>query len=135
MRFEPRSYFCTCWKVSPSASASFSWLILSALRRRRTCNPTCTSIGFGVRSSVFTGIATLLSLAGANIGARTTIGRRPAVSPFAIRIGGCHHFFNSVICARPEHAAERDQHQDDERRIAVVVVGRRRQRRGQGRVD
>ncbi len=47
IRFTPRSYFCTCWKVRPSASPSFSWLMPSRVRRRRTRVPTCTSIGLG----------------------------------------------------------------------------------------
>src|SRR6202050_560091 len=47
MRFFPFSYFCTCWKVKPRASPSFSWLIASIIRRMRTRLPTCLSIGFG----------------------------------------------------------------------------------------
>jgi hypothetical protein len=43
----PPSYFCTRWKVSPSALASVSWFIPSSSRRIRTRPPTCTSIGFG----------------------------------------------------------------------------------------
>src|SRR6516162_5157817 len=41
MRLAPLSYFCTCWKVSPSAAPSFSWLIASIRRRIRTRLPTC----------------------------------------------------------------------------------------------
>ena len=48
IRLAPRSYFCTCWKVSPIASPSFSWLRPSMLRRSRSRAPTRTSIGFGV---------------------------------------------------------------------------------------
>ena len=47
MRLAPFSYFCTCWKVRPSASPSFPWLIASILRRMRTRLPTCLSMGFG----------------------------------------------------------------------------------------
>ena len=47
IRFVPFSYFCTCWKVRPSASPSFSWLMLSIMRRMRTRLPTCLSVGFG----------------------------------------------------------------------------------------
>src|SRR5947209_14770432 len=32
IRFVPFSYFCTCWKVRPSASPSFSWLMASIMR-------------------------------------------------------------------------------------------------------
>jgi len=46
MRLVPFSYFCTCWKVRPSASPSFSWLIASIRRRMRTRRPTYLSIGF-----------------------------------------------------------------------------------------
>src|SRR3954454_4036794 len=48
IRFAPRSYFCTCWKVSPIASPSFSWLRPSMLRRSRSRAPTRMSIGLGV---------------------------------------------------------------------------------------
>src|SRR5262249_51112129 len=47
MRLVPFSYFCTCWKVRPSASPSFSWLIASIIRRMRTRLPTCLSMGLG----------------------------------------------------------------------------------------
>src|SRR5215510_1537354 len=47
MRFVPFSYFCTCWKVRPSFSPSFSWLIPSIRRRMRTREPTYLSVGFG----------------------------------------------------------------------------------------
>src|SRR6476620_8522112 len=47
IRFVPFSYFCTCWKVSPSFSPSFSWLIPSISRRMRTREPTYLSVGFG----------------------------------------------------------------------------------------
>src|SRR5262249_23143949 len=47
MRLAPFSYFCTCWKVRPSAPPSFSWLIASIRRRIRTRLPTCWSMGFG----------------------------------------------------------------------------------------
>src|ERR1700757_4417706 len=47
MRLVPLSYFCTCWKVRPSASPSFSWLIANIMRRMRTRLPTCLSMGFG----------------------------------------------------------------------------------------
>src|SRR6266568_7101440 len=47
MRLVPFSYFCTCWKVRPRASPSFSWLIASIMRRMRTRLPTCLSMGFG----------------------------------------------------------------------------------------
>src|SRR5882672_8460142 len=36
IRLVPFSYFCTCWKVRPRASPSFSWLIDSIMRRIRT---------------------------------------------------------------------------------------------------
>ena len=39
IRFVPFSYFCTCWKVRPSAAPSFCWLIASTLRRIRTRLP------------------------------------------------------------------------------------------------
>src|ERR1041385_8116311 len=47
MRLVPFSYFCTCWKVRPRASPSFSWLMLSIIRRMRTREPTCLSMGLG----------------------------------------------------------------------------------------
>src|SRR6516162_8807017 len=46
-RLAPPSYFCTCWKVSPSALARVSWFMPSNRRRMRIRAPTCTSIGFG----------------------------------------------------------------------------------------
>src|SRR5579863_8575069 len=46
-RLVPFSYFCTCWKVRPSASPSFSWLIPSMMRRIRTRLPTYLSTGLG----------------------------------------------------------------------------------------
>src|ERR1700722_14568939 len=46
-RFVPFSYFCTCWKVSPNASPSFSWLMPSMMRRMRTRLPTYLSTGLG----------------------------------------------------------------------------------------
>src|SRR6516165_3188802 len=46
-RLAPPSYFCTCWKVRPSALARVSWFIPSSRRRIRIRVPTCTSIGFG----------------------------------------------------------------------------------------
>ena len=39
IRLAPRSYFCTCWNVTPSDSPRLSWLIFSILRRRRTRAP------------------------------------------------------------------------------------------------
>ena len=48
MRLEPRSYFCNCWKVSPTDLASASWLKPRALRRSRSWAPTWTSIRFGL---------------------------------------------------------------------------------------
>src|ERR1039457_5443078 len=56
MRLVPFSYFCTCWNVRSSASPSFSWLMLSNIRRIRTRLPTCLSVGLG------SFLATLLSL-------------------------------------------------------------------------
>src|SRR5215467_8475336 len=47
MRLAALSYFCTCWKVRPSAAASFSWLIASIRRRIRNRLPTCWSTGLG----------------------------------------------------------------------------------------
>src|SRR5271166_320838 len=47
-RLAPPSYFCTCWKVSPSALASVSWFMPSSRRRIRIRPPTCTSIGLGI---------------------------------------------------------------------------------------
>ena len=44
----PFSYFCSCWKVTPTASPSFVWLMPSIIRRMRTRRPTCRSIGSGV---------------------------------------------------------------------------------------
>ena len=46
-RLVPFSYFWICWKVSPSASPSFSWLMPSMMRRIRTRLPTYLSIGLG----------------------------------------------------------------------------------------
>src|SRR5215472_18349245 len=46
-RLAPPSYFCTCWKVRPSALASVSWFIPNSRRRILMRPPTCTSIGFG----------------------------------------------------------------------------------------
>ncbi len=43
MRLEPRSYFWICWKVSPTASPNFDWLIASSVRRCRIRVPTCRS--------------------------------------------------------------------------------------------
>ncbi len=48
IRFEPRSYFCTCWKVRPMASPNVVWLMPNSVRRTRSRAPTCTSIGFGI---------------------------------------------------------------------------------------
>jgi hypothetical protein len=45
MRLVPFSYFCTWWKVRPSASASVDWDMPSFVRRRRSFVPTCLSIG------------------------------------------------------------------------------------------
>jgi hypothetical protein len=39
-RFAPFSYFWTCWEVSPSASATASWLMLNTTRRSRLWCPT-----------------------------------------------------------------------------------------------
>ena len=47
-RLVPFSYFWICWKVMPSASPSFSWLIEIMLRRRRMREPTWMSMGLGV---------------------------------------------------------------------------------------
>jgi hypothetical protein len=47
MRLAPLSYFCTCWKVRPSAAPSFSWLIASIMRGIRTRLSTYWSVGFG----------------------------------------------------------------------------------------
>jgi len=44
MRFVPFSYFCTCWNVIPSRSASAFWLIASSSRRVLTRLPTCLSV-------------------------------------------------------------------------------------------
>ena len=46
-RFPPFSYFWTCWKVSPIASASATWLMPRSVRRKRMRAPTCTSMGLG----------------------------------------------------------------------------------------
>src|SRR6201996_8836736 len=46
-RLVPFSYFCTCWKVRPNASPSFSWLMPSMIRRMRTRLPTYLSTGLG----------------------------------------------------------------------------------------
>src|SRR5215475_8471333 len=46
-RLVPFSYFWICWKVRPSASPSFSWLMPSIMRRIRTRLPTYLSTGFG----------------------------------------------------------------------------------------
>src|ERR1700674_491197 len=46
-RLVPFSYFCTCWKVRPNASPSFSWLMPSMMRRMRTRLPTYLSTGLG----------------------------------------------------------------------------------------
>ena len=40
IRLMPFSYFWICWKVRPRCSPSFSWLIPSSMRRRRTRLPT-----------------------------------------------------------------------------------------------
>ena len=47
MRLVPFSYFWICWNVMPRCSPSFSWLMPSIMRRRRTRLPTWMSIGFG----------------------------------------------------------------------------------------
>src|SRR5579859_1364339 len=46
-RLAARSYFCTCWKVRPMASARRSWLIPSSLRRILIRRPTWRSMGLG----------------------------------------------------------------------------------------
>src|SRR5689334_25273591 len=46
-RLVPFSYFWICWKVRPSASPSFSWLMPSIMRRMRTRLPTYLSTGLG----------------------------------------------------------------------------------------
>src|SRR5215475_9634981 len=56
MRFVPFSYFCTCWKVRPSFSPSFSWLIPSISLRMRTREPTYLSVGFGDFFAIIIGI-------------------------------------------------------------------------------
>src|SRR5262245_33248962 len=43
----PFSYFCTCWNVSPNASANVCWVMPSIMRRMRMRLPTCTSIALG----------------------------------------------------------------------------------------
>ena len=60
MRLVPFSYFCTCWKVRPSASPSFSWLMLSIIRRMRTREPTCLSIGLGAFLAINVSYATIV---------------------------------------------------------------------------
>src|SRR5262249_15435149 len=51
-----------CWKVRPSESPSFSWLIPSIIRRMRTRLPTCLSVGFGAFfASVAMGLLPLLA--------------------------------------------------------------------------
>src|SRR5262245_27464569 len=47
IRLVPFSYFWTCWNVRLRASPSFSWLMLSIIRRMRTREPTCLSVGLG----------------------------------------------------------------------------------------
>ena len=44
--FVPFSYFCICWKVSPTSSASWLWLIDNSRRLNRIRLPTRTSIEF-----------------------------------------------------------------------------------------
>jgi hypothetical protein len=58
MRFVPFSYFCTCWNVTPSASASLVWLIDSILRRMHTRLPTCRSVGLGDFVGIFCNMRT-----------------------------------------------------------------------------
>src|SRR5471032_1360705 len=60
MRLVPFSYFCTCWNVKPRASPSFSWLMLSIIRRMRTREPTCLSIGFGTFLAITDSYAAIL---------------------------------------------------------------------------
>src|SRR5713101_6810515 len=52
-RLVPFSYFCTCWKVRPNASPSFSWLMPSMIRRMRTRLPTYLSTGLGALVDIF----------------------------------------------------------------------------------
>src|SRR5262249_41594105 len=40
-------FFCPCWRVRPSAPATFSWLFESIGRRIRPRRPTCGSMGLG----------------------------------------------------------------------------------------
>ena len=44
IRLVPFSYFWTCWKVSPSISPSFSWLMPMSIRRIRMRLPMSLSI-------------------------------------------------------------------------------------------
>src|SRR6185312_3145807 len=44
-RLTPFSYFWTCWNVSPNSSPSFSWLMPTSMRLKRTRLPTWASIG------------------------------------------------------------------------------------------
>src|ERR1700730_14842904 len=46
-RLAPCSYFCTCWKLRSSASASACWFMPNSRRRVRIRPPTSTLIGFG----------------------------------------------------------------------------------------
>src|SRR6202167_1887193 len=52
-RLVPFSYFCTCWKVRPRASPSFSWLMPSMMRRMRTRLPTYLSTGLGALVDIY----------------------------------------------------------------------------------
>src|SRR4029078_2802372 len=49
MRLIPFCYFWICCNVSPRCSPSFSWLIPSSMRLKRTRLPTCTSTGLARR--------------------------------------------------------------------------------------
>src|SRR5262245_61528106 len=67
MRFMPRSYFCTCWKVTPSASLSSVWVRPRCSRRVRTRLAISASIGSRLRFPIqaLLGIVELLSTAAA----------------------------------------------------------------------
>src|ERR1700690_772062 len=60
MRLGPFSYFCTCLNVRPSASPSFSCDMLNIIRRMRTRDPTCLSIGLGVFLAIKVSYVTIL---------------------------------------------------------------------------
>src|SRR5438128_12664767 len=100
-RLAARSYFWICWKVRPTESASFSWLMPSSLRRMRMRRPTWRSTGFGPVS--------MLTIWFMRPYLKAALVRRPG-APLSI-----DHWFSNAIRERDE-AGNQQHHQ--ERQVA-----------------